>query len=163
MQLYILIYVISIGGNMMRGTRIVVLRLKELKYTMLFFGIGIVLILLLVFIVKPKKEQAAETTGKYTAGIYTAQLELNNTALNLEVILNTDKISSIRLVNTSDTVETMFPLLIPAIKEISAQIIENQTTSCVEMSSESRYTETLLLNEIDSIINEAKIIPEATH
>ncbi len=148
---------------MMRGTRIVVVRLKELKYTMLFFGIGIVLIILLVFIIKPKKEHAEETTGKYTAGIYTAQLELNNTALNLEVILNTDKISSVRIVNIDDTVATMFPLLTPAIKEISDQIIENQTTSCVKLSSESRYTETLLLNEIDSIINEAKIIPEAMH
>ena len=147
----------------MQKTRIVVIRMKEIIYTSIFIGIGILLIILLVFVLKPKTEkQNDQTSARFNAGVYTSTLSLNNTALNLEVTIDPDRITSIRLINIDDTVTTMFPLLKPALADLESQIIEKQGTADIKMSDDSRYTQTLLLNEIDAIINEASINQEAT-
>lgn len=147
----------------MQKTRIVVIRMKEIIYTSIFIGIGILLIILLVFVLKPKTEkQNDQTSARFNAGVYTSTLSLNNTALNLEVTIDPDRITSIRLINIDDTVTTMFPLLKPALSDLESQIIEKQGTADIKMSDDSRYTQTLLLNEIDTIINEASINQEAT-
>ena len=147
----------------MQKTRIVVIRMKEIIYTSIFIGIGILLIILLVFVLKPKTEkQNDQTSARFNAGVYTSTLSLNNTALNLEVTIDPDRITSIRLINIDDTVTTMFPLLKPALSDLESQIIEQQGTADIKMSDDSRYTQTLLLNEIDAIINEASINQEAT-
>ena len=147
----------------MQKTRIVVIRMKEIIYTSIFIGIGILLIILLVFVLNPKTEkQNDQTSARFNAGVYTSTLSLNNTALNLEVTIDPDRITSIRLINIDDTVTTMFPLLKPALSDLESQIIEKQGTADIKMSDDSRYTQTLLLNEIDAIINEASINQEAT-
>lgn len=147
----------------MQKTRIVVIRMKEIIYTSIFIGVGILLIILLVFVLKPKTEkQNDQTSARFNAGVYTSTLSLNNTALNLEVTIDPDRITSIRLINIDDTVTTMFPLLKPALSDLESQIIEKQGTADIKMSDDSRYTQTLLLNEIDTIINEASINQEAT-
>lgn len=147
----------------MQKTRIVVIRMKEIIYTSIFIGIGILLIILLVFVLKPKTEkQNDQTSARFNAGVYTSTLSLNNTALNLEVTIDPYRITSIRLINIDDTVTTMFPLLKPALSDLESQIIEKQGTADIKMSDDSRYTQTLLLNEIDAIINEASINQEAT-
>ena len=147
----------------MQKTRIVVIRMKEIIYTSRFIGIGILLINRLVFVLKPKTEkQNDQTSARFNAGVYTSTLSLNNTALNLEVTIDPDRITSIRLINIDDTVTTMFPLLKPALSDLESQIIEKQGTADIKMSDDSRYTQTLLLNEIDAIINEASINQEAT-
>lgn len=147
----------------MQKTRIVVIRMKEIIYTSIFIGIGILLIILLVFVLKPKTEkQNDQTSARFNAGVYTSTLSLNNTALNLEATIDPDRITSIRLINIDDTVTTMFPLLKPALSDLESQIIEKQGTADIKMSDDSRYTQTLLLNEIDAIINEASINQEAT-
>ena len=147
----------------MQKTRIVVIRMKEIIYTSIFIGIGILLIILLVFVLKPKTEkQNDQTSARFNAGVYTSTLSLNNTALNLEVTIDPDRITSIRLINIDDTVTTMFPLLKPALSDLESQIIEKQGTADIKMSDDSRYTQTLLLNEIDAILNEASINQEAT-
>ena len=147
----------------MQKTRIVVIRMKEIIYTSIFIGVGILLIILLVFVLKPKTEkQNDQTSARFNAGVYTSTLSLNNTALNLEVTIDPDRITSIRLINIDDTVTTMFPLLKPALSDLESQITEKQGTADIKMSDDSRYTQTLLLNEIDTIINEASINQEAT-
>ena len=75
----------------MQKTRIVVIRMKEIIYTSIFIGIGILLIILLVFVLKPKTEkQNDQTSARFNAGVYTSTLSLNNTALNLEVTIDPD-------------------------------------------------------------------------
>lgn len=144
----------------MPKTRIVVIRMKEIIYSALFLGIGLLIILILVLTLKPKSTAPTENAAKkYTAGTYTAQLSLNNTALNVAVIINENEISSIKLENIDESMETMFPLLKPSIESLGSQIIENQSTASVELSDESRFTETLLLDAINSIISQARITP----
>jgi len=54
-------------------TKIVVLHMKELIYTAIFVGLGILLVVLLLFMFLPKKEKDKSVeTMKYVAGVYTS-------------------------------------------------------------------------------------------
>ena len=104
----------------MANTKIIILRTKEIISTIFLVILAILLIMLLIFIFGPKKEAAQETTSDkiYNAGTYSAQLSLNNTALNLQVTVDPDRIKSIDLINIDESVTTMFPLLGPSLENI---------------------------------------------
>ena len=67
------------------------------------------------------------TTTAYIPGIYTTELILNDQAINVEVIVDQSSITSVRLVNLSETITTMYPLLEPTFQTICTQVYENQT------------------------------------
>ena len=145
----------------MSKTKIVVIQMKEIIYTALFLGAGIILIIMLILLFRPSDSsdttsvESAETAAIYNAGTYTSQLSLNNTALNLEVIVDKDRIKSVRLINIDDSVTTMFPLLEPSLKEIETQLIEEQNIDAVKISDSSRYTQTLLIDAIAAVLDKA--------
>ena len=64
----------------MSKTKIVVLHMKEIIYTAIFVGLGILLILLLVFMFLPKNTDSTSDNDApiYKAGVYTSQMTLNN-------------------------------------------------------------------------------------
>ena len=143
----------------MSKTKIVVIQMKEIIYTALFLGAGIILIIMLVLLFRPSDNadgsQTQETAAIYKAGTYNSQLSLNNTALNLEVIVDRDHIKSVRLVNIDDSVTTMFPLLEPSLKEIETQLINGQSIDSITISDSSRYTQTLLIDAIAALLDRA--------
>lgn len=147
----------------MAKTKIIVIQMKEIIYTALFIGLGILLIVLLVFLFKPKgtSETTGETASIYNAGKYTAQIALNNTALDLEVTVDPDRVKSVRLVNIDDSVTTMFPLLQPALDEIEAQLISEQNIDSITISENSKYTQTLLIDAISKILDGASTLDNA--
>ncbi len=117
-------------------TKIVVLHLKELVYTAIFAVLGILLILLLIFMFLPdSKEKTAKETMKYTAGVYTSSIQLNNNAIDVEVMVDDTHINSISLVNLDETTAAMYPLMQPALDNLSQQIYENQYTSMVLLNA----------------------------
>ena len=66
-------------------TKIVVLRMKEIIYTAIFIGLGIILVTLLFIMFRPKKEPQAVSSGQvqaaqasYTPGLYRASLSLGS-------------------------------------------------------------------------------------
>jgi hypothetical protein len=105
-------------------TKIVVLHMKELIYTAIFVGLGILLIMLLLFMFLPKKEKDKSVeTMKYVAGVYTSSILFHDSTLDVQVIVDENRINSISLVNLNETVTTMYPLVEPALEEVSDQII----------------------------------------
>ena len=79
----------------MRGTKIIVLRMKELIYTAIFAGVGIILLLLIVYLFVGKgrsegKQDTADANERYQAGIYTKDITLGESTASLEVALDTD-------------------------------------------------------------------------
>lgn len=143
----------------MSKTKIVIVQLKELIYTGIFVGLGILLILLLVFMFLPKGNHTTTgaNTAKYKPGVYTTQLSLNDTQLNMEVVLDENHINSVSLVNLDETVSTMYPLLEPALEEISSQLSNNVALSDVTLSENSKYTQTLLLGAIETALEKASV------
>ncbi len=139
-------------------TRILVLKKREVIYTALFAALGIILILLLVLMFQPGKKTASPaSSGRiYTPGVYTTPITLNQAVMNLEVRVNKDAIQSIRLVNLSETVASMFPLVEPALENIEAQVCSTQSTSNIYYEKNAQYTSQMLLYAIDEALSLAK-------
>lgn len=159
-------------------TKIVVLRMKELIYTGIFVALGILLIILLIAMFLPGNDAASsnQNTGTteeqnteesnqetssvsstciYIPGIYTTELVLNDQSIDVEVIVDQSSITSIRLVNLSESVTTMYPLLEPAFDSICEQIYATQSVDEITYSSENKYTTLVLLEAVKSSLEKA--------
>ena len=140
-------------------TKIVVLRMKELIYTAIFVGLGIVLIILLVYMFFPKKADQ-ETSAKvaeasYIPGVYNSAMVLGGQTVNVEVTVDKNRINGIRIVNLDETITTMFPLMEPAIQSLEEQIVANQSTENISYSSDSKYTSMALVKTINAALKKA--------
>lgn len=136
-------------------TKIVVLHMKEIIYTAVFAVLAIVLILLLIFMFLPKGKNITPAEKKYTPGVYTSAVTLNNTALEVEVTVDESHINSIRFSNIDETVTTMYPLIQPAIEDIADQVYEKQSLEDIEYSEENPYTSQIILGAIESALEKA--------
>lgn len=139
-------------------TRIVVLHMKEVIYTGIFLLLGILFLIVLIFMFKNDKsedENSKEHTA-YIPGVYTTSLRLGENTVELEMVLDKDNINSIRLVNMSESVTTMYPLVQPVFDQLSNQICEKQSLENISISDENRYTSTVLLKAIQTTLNKAK-------
>lgn len=135
-------------------TKIVVLHMKEIIYTVIFAVLSILIICLLFFMFSGDKKSTSSKKN-YTPGVYTSTVTLNNTDLEVEVAVDKSSINSIRISNLSETVTAMYPLVQPAIEELSEQICESQSLDNISLSEENPYTSQLLLNAIDSALQKA--------
>lgn len=135
--------------------------MREIIYTGIFAVLGIILIVLMIIMFKPKKEaesaQTAAEAAKYTAGVYTSEITIGDSAIDVEVVVDTGHINSIRLVNLSESVTTMYPLIQPALEDLASQIYESQTTDGITFSADSKYTSQILLDAIKDSLNKARV------
>ena len=137
-------------------TKIVVLHLKELVYTAIFATLGILLIILLIFMFLPdSKEKDTKETVSYTAGVYTSSIQLNDNAIDVEVVVGDSHINSISLVNLDETTAAMYPLMQPALDKLSQQIYEKQSVEGISYENDNQYTSMVLLKAIESALDKA--------
>lgn len=161
-------------------TKIVVLHMKELIYTGIFAGLGILFIVLLIIMFLPKKDDSAPSSGTttqesgentsqdtdtessatgsdsvYIPGVYTTQLVLGGQTIDVEVIVDKDYITSVSMVNLSESVTTMYPLLQPTFDTLCQQIYEKQSLENITYEAENKYTSLVLLEAIKNSLNKA--------
>ncbi len=152
-------------------TKIVVLHRKELIYTGIFIALGIIFLVLLIMMFMPDSESSVTpdtpsvqdtttTFDLYIPGIYSTEIVLGNQSIDIEVIVDRNKITSISMVNLNDAVTTMYPLLEPAFDSIREQVYELQTPEGVTYSTESKYTSLVLLEAIETSLEKAKVETE---
>ena len=142
-------------------TPIIVLHMKEVIYTLVFVGLTILLVLLFTYMFLPEdKGNDGTETEKYTSGIYTSSILFQNSALDVQVIVDANRITDITFVNLETSVATMYPLIEPSLEELSEQIIKNQSLENLSYSAENQYTSTILLNAIKAALEKATIIQE---
>ena len=140
-------------------TKIVVVHMKNLILTGILIGIGILLLLmsLSICLSQEHKGESTATTQSYIPGVYSSSVKLNDTAIDVQVTVDENNINSVALVNLNDTVETMYPLVKPAMEDLQNQILEKQSTSNIDYSENSQYTSKVLLNAIDDALSKAQI------
>lgn len=141
----------------MSKTKIFVIHLKEIIYTAIFAGLGILLILLLIIMFLNKKDDSAPTmaTTQYTPGVWTSSIELNDTTLNIEVVLDEDHINSVRIVNIDEATTAMYPLIEPALDDISEQLEDGVDLDSITLSEDHKYTQQVLLDAVKATIAKA--------
>ena len=146
--------------------------MKELIYTAIFAALGILFIVLLIMMFLPDKEKdsapdnsapeeesvATDSGALYIPGVYTTELVLGNQSIDVEVIVDKNSITSIRMVNLNDAITTMYPLLEPTFESICSQVYELQTLEGVTYSSDSKYTSLVLLESIRNSLNKASAV-----
>lgn len=153
--------------SMSSKTKIIVLRMKEIIYTALFIGFAIVLIMLFLFMFRPKKDNISGSTADQTAEnassaapasatyLYSSPIVLGSENANVEVTVDRTGIRSVSLVPLSDSVETMYPLMAPSMDSIAAQILENQSLEGLEYPSGSQYTSMALVSAVRTALSKA--------
>lgn len=139
-------------------TQIVVLHMKEVIYTLVFAGLSILLILLFLFMFLPNRNKTdSSESATYTAGVYTSSILFKDSAIDVQVIVDANRIHSISLINLEESVAAMYPLVEPALEELSKQIIQKQTTEGISYSANNQYTSLMLLNAINTALEKAVI------
>ena len=137
-------------------TKIIVLHMKEIIYTAIFIFLGILLIILLAFMFSPKSSNANNSKSHYVPGIYTSTFSLNNTNLEIEVVVDDSHINAIRFTNLNEAVTTMYPLMQPTIEFISEQIYDTQSLEDITYHEDSPYTSKVILNAINEALKKAE-------
>ena len=137
-------------------TKIVVLHMKEIIYTAVFVALGILLIILLAFMFFPKQKNVIDSEERYVPGIYTSTVTLNNTTLEVEVLVDSSHINAIRFSNLDESVTTMYPLMQPTIEYIAEQIYETQSLENISYSEDSPYTSQVILKAIKDALEKGK-------
>lgn len=139
-------------------TKIVVLRMKEIIYTAIFLGLGILLVLLLFIMFRPKKDAPASSEEiLYIPGVYTTALRLGSQEVNVEVAVDQGRINSISMVPLSDSVTTMYPLVQPSFENLTSQICASQSLEHITYPEESRYTSQVLMQAIERALEKATV------
>lgn len=149
----------------MSKTKIIVLQMKELVYTGIFVGLGILLIVLLFVMFYPKKEKSSDATADvtseaaaYVPGIYNSELKLGENTLNLEVVVDEDQIKSVSFVNLDDSVTTMYPLVKPSLEGIEKELIAGTPIDEIPVQEKSKFTQSMLIDGIKAALDKA--VPE---
>jgi uncharacterized protein with FMN-binding domain len=144
----------------MAKTKIVVIQLKEIIYTVIFAALGILLVLLLIFMFKPDKDEnaASADTDQYTAGVWTSSIAFNDMAINLEVVVDKNHINSVTLKNIDESITTMYPLVEPSLEAIETQLCNDVPIDQVEVMEDSKYTQELLIEAIKVALEKAQVV-----
>lgn len=149
---------------MSNKTKIVVLRMKEIVYSGIFALLGILFLVLLIIMFVPDKEEKTDeiptpavSDAKYIPGIYSTTVSLGSQTVDIEVMVDANNINSIELVNLSEEVETMFPLVEPSLDDLAAQIIANQSLEEITYPDDAKYTSLVLLEAIELSLEKAEV------
>ena len=139
-------------------TRIIVLHMKEVVYTIAFLILAFLLGILIYFMFGPGKSQTTSAAGEglYTPGVYRSSLTLNKNTFDVEVTVDQNNIQSIELVNLSESTAAMFPLMEPALESLASQIYTSQSLENIQYSEDQKYTSMILLNAIETALKKAE-------
>ena len=153
----------------MSKPKFVVFKLKELLLTATLVLFAVALIILVISLVAmgkdstPKLPGVSEKPGStetsaplYYPGVYTTTMEMNDTTIHLELICDENHINSVRLINLDEAVETMYPLLNPALEDLELQLTLNVPVEELVFTEGSTYTQTLLVEAIEKVLSKAE-------
>jgi uncharacterized protein with FMN-binding domain len=139
-------------------TKIVVLHMKKLVFMGIMIGLGILVAIFLVTLIhlrsNNKTENEVEPT-MYIPGVYTSSVMIDESALDVEVTVDSDHINSISLVDLDEETETMYPLIRPSLEELSEQILSSQSIENITYSQNNQYTCRLLLDAVSDALEKA--------
>lgn len=137
-------------------TKIIVLHMKEIIYTVIFLFLAIFIVLLLYFMFF-KSNSSGLNAERYTPGTYTSEFMLNNTKIEVAVTVDDTQIKKIELANLDENIPVMYPLIQPAIDQIAEQIYESQSLEQIVLPSDNPYTSQLLINAIEAALKKATV------
>lgn len=132
--------------------KIVVLRLKDIIKKAVFFVIGLIIIFFVIGLFAGENEDTA-----YNPGTYKADIVLHGSPVELNVTLSDDSILDITLSQLSETQAVFYPTFDSCFQDISASVIEAQSTD-IEIPQDYAVTGDILISAIDYAISQGEKI-----
>ncbi|MDE5966758.1 MAG: hypothetical protein K2G89_07990 [Lachnospiraceae bacterium] len=142
---------------MEKNKKIIVLKAREFIYTMIFAALVILLIVTIVWMFSSKSETNEQADAVYQPGIYTAGVDIGSASLNVEVTVDACNITHVGLVNTDESITTMYPLIHTSLDEINAQLPNIQSPDELTFSSENQYTTVIIKQAIAAALEKAAL------
>lgn len=139
----------------MSNTKILILKRKEVLYTGIFLIMGI-LLLILIFCFFSGKSKETISNSLYEPGVYSGTVTLGDNEMNISVTTGENEIYQVEITNLDESITTMYPLVKPALEDISSQLADGVELSEIQISDECKYTGLFLLNAIDRTLEPAK-------
>ncbi|MCM1284105.1 MAG: hypothetical protein NC242_10820 [Roseburia sp.] len=137
-------------------TKIVVLHMKRMIFTAVMVALVLILAVIVAILLKPKEEAIEEAVPTmYVPGVYTSSVQISDAALDVQIVVDENNINSISLVNLDETMETMYPLIRPALDDLAGQIVSNQSLDNLTYSENNQYTSIVLLTAIEDALEKA--------
>ena len=147
-------------------TKIIVLHLKELIYTGIFILLAVLFLILMALMFLPGKKGEkpvfSDDVVRYVPGKYTTSLQIGSAGVDVEVVVDDSCITSIRLINLSEAVTTMYPLMEPCLESISDQFLEHQSLEGITWPEENPYTPQPPLAARTAALQKAAVAEEET-
>lgn len=152
----------------MSKTKIVVVKLKEILITAALVFLGILAVMLVIALISVDKEttpgiqspasaSSNEASALYYPGVYTSSLSVGDSTVHLELVCDSNHINSVRLLHLDDAVETMYPLLNPALEDLELQLSKDVPVEELVLTDGSQYTQTLLIEAIEETLKKAGV------
>ena len=140
-------------------TRIVILQMKEIIYTIVFIVLAVCMIFFFIYMFSHKKqadtgEQTSAAT--YTPGVYTTSIILGDEHVDLTVTVDDNHINGVSIQSLEDSVSTMYPLLGSCLDDISAQLRDGVALNQIKSDESTQYTANVLVDAIDTALEEAR-------
>ena len=82
---------------------------------------------------------------------------MNDTIIHLELVCDANHINSVRLINLDEAVETMYPLLTPALEDLELQLSKGVPVEELVFTEGSTYTQTILVEAIEKTLAKAEV------
>ncbi len=140
----------------MKGTRIIVLQLKELFKTIIFAVLGLGLVILLISLFMPKGQKSEPTVDLYIPGTYSSEIVLHSKPVAVSVTVSEKEILELSLGNMTEEQEVFYPLFKPVLTSISGSVIKQQSTN-IDIEPEFEYTSQILLSAVDRALKKAEL------
>ena len=71
-------------------------------------------------------------------------------------VVDSESITSLRLINLNESITTMYPLLEPTFDSLCEQIYEKQSVNNITYETENKYTSLVLLEAIKNSLEKAR-------
>lgn len=168
----------------MSSTKLIVLKSKEIIYTLIFVALIILLIVILVIMFKPDSDdETNENTGsdtteqntdndgeissgdettsdnsgttEYIPGTYSSTITLGESTVSVMVTVDNESITDVSLKNLDESVTTMYPLLQSSIEDINTQLQYTLSIDDITYSSDTQYTTSILCKAIKNALEDA--------
>ena len=83
-------------------------------------------------------------------------MTFNGNMVDVKVTVDENSITAITLDNLEESISVMYPLIEPALEELTTQILETQSLDNISYAEDRQYTSMLLLDAIASSLEQAK-------
>lgn len=150
----------------MASTKLIVLKSKEIIYTVIFLGlVALFIIILTIMFKKPatvsetaSSNTTSETTEpSYNPGTYDSTITLGESTLSVMVTVDDHSIQDVALSNLDESVTTMYPLLSSSLEAINTDLQYVSSIDDLTVSGDTKYTSMLLINAIKEALAKAVV------